>query len=259
MSPQLFSASHQQAVLSRSQLPIPHLQATASGLKWQKTCHRMLLTLQIRQGCPQHQHPAALGVNRSLIRPGHQALKAASATAQPGRMLFGEASGDDHAPGVQRQRFIGERAPAQHWHSHVLQQFFRLGVAEVKGFIAGHRHRKLFPLGGVEGGEGIGTSRRSLQQRMKPIQVEMLFGEPGPLLLAVGLALEFMGRRQTQMTAGQVQRLIPWKASQHGHLDRSQNLSEQVPVSFSADTVEHDTGNAQFWIVITEPLHHSSQ
>ena len=49
MSPQLFSVSHQQAIVSRRQLPVPHLQATASGMKWQETCHFMLLSVQIWQ------------------------------------------------------------------------------------------------------------------------------------------------------------------------------------------------------------------
>ena len=135
MPSKLFPASHQQAVSRWCQLSVPHLQLPSTCLKWQKTGHRMLLSLQVRQRFPQHQHSAAFGIDRSLTCPGHQVLQAAFALTELGRMLFGEAAGDDHATGLHRQRLIGERAPAQHRHSQTLQQLFRLGIAEMEGFI----------------------------------------------------------------------------------------------------------------------------
>ena len=58
-----FSAPHQQAVLLRCELSVSHLQLTTPGLKRQQPCHGVLPTLEIRQGFPQQQHAAALGID----------------------------------------------------------------------------------------------------------------------------------------------------------------------------------------------------
>ena len=137
-----FSAPHQQAVLLRCELSVSHLQLTTPGLKRQQPCHGVLPTLEIRQGFPQQQHAAALGIDRSLLSPGCELMQAAAAAAQLGCMLLRKATGKDQTSDVLRQRLIGQRTPGEQGHPHPFQQFAGFRVAEVEGGIRRQRDRQ---------------------------------------------------------------------------------------------------------------------
>ena len=142
----------------------------------------------------EHKHPAAFGVDRSLLHEGPQRAQASLTAAELGGVLFGETARQDQALGVCRDGLIGQGAPAEHGHAHVLQQFTGFLVAEVKGGITGQSHRQGLALLHGDACQGMRPGAGRLQQGDQAFQVQVLAGQSGPGLASLLGGLQFMGR-----------------------------------------------------------------
>ena len=137
MAHQLLTALDHRAVAPCLQAAIAHLQRAALGREGKQARHAVACVIEVGQLVSEHKHPAAFGVERSLLHERPQRAQASRAAAELGSVLFGETARQDQALGVCRDGLIGQGAPAEHGHAHVLQQFTGFLVAEVKGGITG--------------------------------------------------------------------------------------------------------------------------
>ena len=107
MAHQLLTALHHRAVPPRLQAAIAHLQRAALGCEGKQARHAVAGAIEIGQLVSEHKHPAAFGVERSLLHERPQRAQASRAVAELGGMLFGETARQDQALGVCRDGLIG--------------------------------------------------------------------------------------------------------------------------------------------------------
>ena len=80
-----------------------------------------------------------------------------------------------------------------------------------------------------------------------------------PASLALCAALEFMGRSQSEVAAGQLQILAAGQAAEQGHIESFQHLRQQLPVAGAADAIQHHTRQLQIRVVVAEAAHQGAE
>ena len=107
MSHQLLTTLHRRAVPPRLQAAIAHLQRAALGGEGKQARHAVAGAIEVGQLVSEHKHPAAFGVERSLLHERPQRVQASRAVAELGSVLFRETARQDQALGVCRDGLIG--------------------------------------------------------------------------------------------------------------------------------------------------------
>ena len=70
MAHQLLTALHHRAVPPRLQAAIAHLQRAALGREGKQARHAVACAIEVGQLVSEYKHPAAFGVDRSLLHEG---------------------------------------------------------------------------------------------------------------------------------------------------------------------------------------------
>ena len=96
---QLLTALHNRAVPPGLQAAIAHLQRAALGREGKQACHAVAGAIEVGQLVSEHKHPAAFGVDRSLLHEGPQRAQASLTAAELGGVLFGETARQDQSLG----------------------------------------------------------------------------------------------------------------------------------------------------------------
>ena len=92
---QLLTALHHRAVPPCLQTAVAHLQRTALGCERKQARHAVAGAIEVGQLVSEHQHPAAFGVERSLLHERTERAQASCAAAELGGVLLGETSRQD--------------------------------------------------------------------------------------------------------------------------------------------------------------------
>ena len=95
MAHQLLTALHRRAVPPRLQAAIAHLQWAALGFEGKQARHGVAGAIEVGQLLSEHKHPAAFGVERSLLHERTERAQASCAAAELGGVLLGETSRQD--------------------------------------------------------------------------------------------------------------------------------------------------------------------
>ena len=106
MAHQLLTAFHHRAVPSCLQAAIAHLQRAALGCEGKQARHGVAGAIEVGQLLSEHKHPAAFGVERSLLHERPQRAQALRAAAELGSVLFGKTARQDQPLGVCRDGLI---------------------------------------------------------------------------------------------------------------------------------------------------------
>ena len=92
---QLLTALHRRAVPPRLQAAIAHLQRAALGCEGKQARHGVAGAIEVGQLLSEHKHPAAFGVERSLLHERTERAQASCAADELGGVLLGETSRQD--------------------------------------------------------------------------------------------------------------------------------------------------------------------
>ena len=84
----------------------------------------------------------------------------------------------------------------------------------------------------------------------------MAFRQVGEAIETRGKICVLAGLHQAEMALGQCQGLVARQRADHRHVQRGDGVGHQHPVPFAADTVEHDTGDADRGVVTRKAAHH---
>ena len=181
-------------VLPCLQLAIANLQGASLGGERQDPCHGVAVAIHVVQLVAEKEHAAAFGINRPTSSELAQRLQAALALADLGRVLLWKSPWQDQTSRLSWDGLVGERAPTDHRHAHVLQKLICFWVAEVKGGITGESHRQGIPIHRWDVGQGGWSLLGCLKKGFQTCHIQMLAGESGPGLASFCGGRQLMGR-----------------------------------------------------------------